>query len=131
MNAGGVFMLMRLHRRRTSCVTRADMFAGHQSPSIDFTKITHQEVRFWTKHKILKRRVNISYTPEEFRIHFGGTRSRSVSAWNSTLRAGGTPLKFPDIGCRICAVATTEAAESTPIRLGVLAETGFRKRSHH
>ncbi|HZI57252.1 MAG TPA: transposase [Verrucomicrobiae bacterium] len=31
-----------------------------------FVKITDQEVRFWTKHKILKRRVNISYTPEEF-----------------------------------------------------------------
>jgi hypothetical protein len=31
-----------------------------------FVKITDQEVCFWTKHKILKRRVNISYTPEEF-----------------------------------------------------------------
>jgi hypothetical protein len=31
-----------------------------------FVKITDQEVRFWTKHKVLKRRVNISYTPEEF-----------------------------------------------------------------
>jgi hypothetical protein len=31
-----------------------------------FVKITDHEVRFWTKHKILKRRVNISYTPEEF-----------------------------------------------------------------
>jgi hypothetical protein len=31
-----------------------------------FVKITNREVRFWTKDKILKRRVNISYTPEEF-----------------------------------------------------------------
>jgi putative transposase/transposase-like zinc-binding protein len=31
-----------------------------------FLKITDQEVRFWTKDKIRKRRVNISYTPEEF-----------------------------------------------------------------
>jgi hypothetical protein len=31
-----------------------------------FVKITDREIRFWTKHKILKRRVNISYTPEEF-----------------------------------------------------------------
>jgi hypothetical protein len=31
-----------------------------------FTKITDREVRFWTKDKIQKRRVNISCTPEEF-----------------------------------------------------------------
>src|ERR1039457_3495696 len=31
-----------------------------------FVKITDREVRFWTKDKILKRRVNVSYTPEEF-----------------------------------------------------------------
>jgi len=31
-----------------------------------FVKITDREVRFWSKDKILKRRVNISYTPEEF-----------------------------------------------------------------
>jgi hypothetical protein len=31
-----------------------------------FTKITDQEVQFWTKDKIQKRRVNISCTPEEF-----------------------------------------------------------------
>ena len=31
-----------------------------------FVKITDREVRFWTKDKIQKRRVNISYTPEEF-----------------------------------------------------------------
>ena len=31
-----------------------------------FVKITDREVRFWTKDKILKRRVNISCTPEEF-----------------------------------------------------------------
>ena len=31
-----------------------------------FTKITDREVRFWTKDKILKRRVSVSYTPEEF-----------------------------------------------------------------
>jgi Putative transposase len=31
-----------------------------------FVKITDREVRFWTKDKIRKRRVNISYTPEEF-----------------------------------------------------------------
>lgn len=31
-----------------------------------FVKITDREVQFWTKDKILKRRVNISYTPEEF-----------------------------------------------------------------
>ena len=31
-----------------------------------FVKITDQEIRFWFKDKILKRRMNISYTPEEF-----------------------------------------------------------------
>ena len=31
-----------------------------------FTKVTDREVRFWTKDKILKRRVNVSYTPQEF-----------------------------------------------------------------
>jgi len=31
-----------------------------------FTKITDQEVQFWIKDKIQKRRVNISCTPEEF-----------------------------------------------------------------
>ena len=31
-----------------------------------FVKITDREVRFWTKDKIQKRRVNISFTPEEF-----------------------------------------------------------------
>jgi hypothetical protein len=31
-----------------------------------FLKITDREVRFWTKDKIQKRRVNISCTPEEF-----------------------------------------------------------------
>jgi len=31
-----------------------------------FVKITDREVRFWTKDKIQKRRVNISYTPEGF-----------------------------------------------------------------
>jgi hypothetical protein len=31
-----------------------------------FVKITDREVRFWFKDKILKRRVNFSYTPEEF-----------------------------------------------------------------
>jgi hypothetical protein len=31
-----------------------------------FTKITDREVQFWFKDKIQKRRVNISYTPEEF-----------------------------------------------------------------
>jgi len=31
-----------------------------------FVKITDREVRFWTKDKIRKRRVNISCTPEEF-----------------------------------------------------------------
>jgi hypothetical protein len=31
-----------------------------------FVKVTDREVRFWTKDKIQKRRVNISCTPEEF-----------------------------------------------------------------
>ena len=31
-----------------------------------FTKITDREVRFWTKDKVQKRRVSVSYTPEEF-----------------------------------------------------------------
>jgi putative transposase len=31
-----------------------------------FINITDREVRFWTKDKIQKRRVSISYTPEEF-----------------------------------------------------------------
>jgi hypothetical protein len=31
-----------------------------------FIKITDREVRLWTKDKIQRRRVNISYTPEEF-----------------------------------------------------------------
>ncbi len=31
-----------------------------------FVKVTDREVRFWTKDKIQKRRVNISFTPEEF-----------------------------------------------------------------
>jgi hypothetical protein len=30
------------------------------------TKITDREIQFWTKDKILKRRKNISCTPEEF-----------------------------------------------------------------
>jgi hypothetical protein len=31
-----------------------------------FTKITDREIQFWTKDKILKRRKNVSCTPEEF-----------------------------------------------------------------
>ena len=31
-----------------------------------FVKVTDREVRFWTKDKIQKRKVNISCTPEEF-----------------------------------------------------------------
>ena len=31
-----------------------------------FTKITDREVRFWSRDKIQKRRINISYKPEEF-----------------------------------------------------------------
>ena len=31
-----------------------------------FTKVTDREVRLWTKDKILKRRVDVSYTPQEF-----------------------------------------------------------------
>jgi hypothetical protein len=31
-----------------------------------FVKITDREVQFWTKDKIQMRRVNISYTPQEF-----------------------------------------------------------------
>lgn len=31
-----------------------------------FSKITDQEVQFWTEDKIQKRRVNISYTPDKF-----------------------------------------------------------------
>jgi hypothetical protein len=51
---------------RLICATRAGMFAGHQSRSIAFVKITDREIRFWFKDKILKRRVNFSYTSEEF-----------------------------------------------------------------
>jgi hypothetical protein len=36
-----------------------------------FVKITDREVEFWTKDKIQKRRVNISYTPEEFAATLG------------------------------------------------------------
>ena len=31
-----------------------------------FVRITHRDVRFWSKDKILKGRVNVSWTPEEF-----------------------------------------------------------------
>ena len=36
-------MWMRLRRRRTSCATRAGMFAGHQSRSIVFALLRQQK----------------------------------------------------------------------------------------
>jgi putative transposase len=96
-----------------------------------FVKITDQEVSFWSKDKILKRRVNISYTPEEFVAALAehvpdryqhGIRYFGMLAPRSNARTSAAVF---------WAVATTEAPLSTPIRLGVLAETGLWERSHH
>jgi hypothetical protein len=94
-----------------------------------FTKITDREIQFWTKDKILKRRKNVSCTPEEFVATFGGTRSRPLPTRDSLLRATGASRKSPDLDGCICAVGTTDALSSATSELGIFTAKGFWSRS--
>ena len=96
-----------------------------------FVKITDREVRFWTKDKIQKRRVNISFTPRGIRGHFGRTGSEPLPTCDSLLRSAGAQFKSSDLYCCVLVAGTTEAPSPTTIELGVFAAKGLWSGSPH
>ena len=95
-----------------------------------FTKVTDREVRFWTKDKILKRRVNVSYTPQEFVATLAeqvpnryNMRFATSGYWRPVQRLGPLPL------CFCC--GTTEALSPKTIELGVFAAQRLWSGSPH
>jgi hypothetical protein len=89
-----------LSQKRLSRYVRRPPIAQYR-----FVKITDQEVRFWFKDKILKRRMNFSYTPEEFVATLAEHVPDSLSTCGSILRAA----------CA-CTNASTSAAVFTLLR---------------
>lgn len=86
------------------------------------SQITKFPVNFPVNGNFGQRRVRSRLRPPPAFLHSEGL---------TALLSSSHLAQCADIGCRIRAVAITEATVSTSIRLGVLAETGLSGKSHY